>query len=111
MKVVLGTFACFCIENRLGLDLATGLQHALRHYVRRLESARRPVPLPAFSCDRVPAEERGAAEFELAVEPEVEAALLRESRAQEVSIEQLFDHAVFVYLADLDSSGGLRAFA
>lgn len=110
MKVALGTFACFCIENRLGLDLATGLQHALRHYVRRLESATRPLPLPAFACERRPRADEGATELELPVEPEIEVALLREARAQEVSMAQLLDHAVFVYMADLDSAGGLRAF-
>ncbi|HEX8959449.1 MAG TPA: hypothetical protein VF770_06465 [Solirubrobacterales bacterium] len=109
MKVVLGTFACFCIENRLGLDLSTGLQQALRHYARRLESATTPVALPRFSRDQV--SDGQASEFELPVEPEIEAMLMRESRAQEVPIEQLLDHAVFVYMADLDSSGGLRSLA
>lgn len=106
MKVVLGTFACFCIENQLGLDLSTGLQQALRHYSRRLESATKPVALPGFSSDQ--ASDGQAAEFELPVEPEIEAMLMRESRAQEVPIEQLLDHAVFVYMADLDASGGFQ---
>lgn len=107
--MALGTFACFCIENRLGVDLSTGLEQALRHYARRLESAKKPAPPPEFLRDRVLYDK--AAELELPVEPEVEAALVRESRAQRVSMDQLFAHAVFVYLADLDSSGGFRVSA
>jgi hypothetical protein len=107
VKVVLGTFACFCIENQLGLDLSTGVEQALRHYARRLESATKPVALPRFSHDQASddqASDGQAAEFELPVEPEIEAMLMRESRLREVPIERLLAHAVFVYMADLDSA-------
>lgn len=106
MKVALGAFACSCIEDRLGVDLPTGLEQALRHYVRRLGSATTPVPFPGFAREQD--SDGGATELELPVEPEIEAALVKESRAQSVPMEQLLNHAVFVYLADLDSSGGFR---
>ena len=75
---------------------------ALRHYTRRLKSQREPVVIPAF-C-RGPAPDGAEAEFDLAVEPEIEATLEREARRQAVPVEQLLAHAVFVYIADLDAA-------
>jgi hypothetical protein len=106
MKVALGTFACFCIEARFGPDPAPTVEAALRHYTRRLRSAKPPLPPPAFS--RAAAPDGSGAEFELALEPEVQAALEEEARAQAVQVEQLIAHAVFVYLADLDSADEAR---
>ncbi|MGA8746083.1 MAG: hypothetical protein WB507_09485 [Solirubrobacterales bacterium] len=102
MKVALGTFACFCIEARFGPDPTAAVQAALRHYTRRLKSAKAPLPLPTFF--RSPGSDGLGAEFDLAVDPEVEAALEDEARVQKVPVEQLVPHAVFVYLADLDSA-------
>ena len=107
MKVALGTFACFCIEARFGPDPAPTVQAALRHYTRRLKSAKPPLPLPAFSRPNSAPDGSGA-EFDLAVEPEVQAALEEEAQAQAVRVEQLIAHAVFVYLADLDSAEEAR---
>lgn len=104
MKVALGTFACFCIEARFGPDPAAAVQAALRHYARRLKSAKAPLPVPPFFRAAEP--DGSGMEFELAVEPEVEAALEDAARAQEVQVEQLVPHAVFVYLADMDSADG-----
>jgi hypothetical protein len=107
VKLTLGTFACLCIETKLGLDLATGLEQAIRHYARRLESATQPVPFPRFL--RGISREGAGTEVDVPLEPEIEAMLLRTSRAEEVPIKQLAAHAVFVYLADLEASGGFAA--
>jgi hypothetical protein len=102
MKIALGKFACFCIETRFGSDLRGGVQAALRFYTRSLESATTPIAVPAFCMDR--ARESSEVEFDLAVEAEVEAALVREAHRQAVGMRELLTHAVFVYLADLDTS-------
>ncbi len=102
MKVALGTFACLSIEARFGPDPVPTVEAALRHYTRRLKSAKPPLPLPAFA--RRAAADGSGAEFELAVVPEVQAALEEEAKAQAVQVEQLIAHAVLVYLADLDST-------
>jgi hypothetical protein len=104
MKVALGTFACFCIEARFGPDPAAGVQAALRHYTRRLKSSKVPLPPPRFSRFATP--DGSGAEFELDVEPDIQAALEEEARDKSVPVEQLLVHAVFVYLADLDAAGG-----
>ena len=104
MKVALGTFACFCIEARCGPNVAIGIRAALRSYVRGLESASPPVALPEF-CRTLPPDS-SRVEFELAVEPEIETALEREARRQAVQLEQLLNHAVFVYLARAEESSG-----
>jgi len=111
MRVMLGKFACFSIEARFGADLASGVQAALRHYTRRLKSAKEPVAIPAFCRNQ--ALDGSGAEFELAVEPAIQATLEREARRQAVRIDQLLVHAIFVYLADMDSSSriGLEAWA
>lgn len=102
MEVVLGKFACFCLETRFGSDFATGVQVALHHYTRRLKSHREPIVVPAFYLGRGP--DGVEAEFDLAVESEIEATLEREARRQAVPVEQLLAHAVFVYIADLDAA-------
>ncbi len=57
--------------------------------------------MPRFCRGQAP--DGSGAEFELAVEPEIQAALEGEARKQAVQVEQLLVHAVFVYLAGLDS--------
>jgi hypothetical protein len=100
---MLGTFACVCMEARLGPDLSTGVQVAVRHYTRRLRSARKPVPIPRFLRDQP--RKNGRIEFDVAIEPEVQELLEEEARKREVYLDQLLSHAVFVYLADLDAAG------
>src|ERR1700761_7258827 len=48
VKVVLGPFARDSIEDRFGPHLNRGVQAALRHYARRVRSARRPPEVPLF---------------------------------------------------------------
>jgi hypothetical protein len=103
MKVMLGTFACFCIETRFGPDVGSGVQAAVRHYTRRLRSARKPVEIPRFLRDEI--QQGGRIELEVPLEPEVQEMLEQEAREHEVVVDQLLSHAVFVYLADLDIAG------
>lgn len=101
MRIALDTFARSGIEARLGGDVAAGVQAALRHYIRRLGSEWESLEFPRFRREQ-PLSRSGAG-IELAVEPEIEAALEQEAReAQGVSVEQLAAHAVMIYLADLD---------
>ena len=109
MKVALGTFARSGIESRLGGDVAAGVQAALRHYTLRLRSGERPVGFPSFLRDR-PVDASGA-DFDLAVDPEIEHLLEREVRRQRTSVEQLTAHAVFVFLADLEQGDALECVA
>jgi hypothetical protein len=103
MKIMLGTFACFCIEARFGADVGTGVQVAARHYTRRLRSARKPVEIPRFLRDQPLDDARR--EFEVFIEPEVQEMLEREAGKRQVYLDQILSHAVFVYLADLDAAG------
>jgi hypothetical protein len=102
MKVMLGTFACFCMEARFGPDIGSGVQAAVRHYTRRLRSARKPVEIPRFLREQ-PVED-GWREFEVAIEPEVQEILELEAGKRHVYLDQLLSHAVFVDLADLDAA-------
>jgi hypothetical protein len=111
MKIALGRFACFCIETRFGSDLRGGVQAALRFYTRSLESAMPPIAVPAFYFYLDRTSESYEVEFELAVDPEVEAALVKEASRQTVGMQQLLTHAVFVYLADLVRSEEVGATA
>jgi hypothetical protein len=106
MRVALGTFARSGIESRLGGDVAAGVQAALQHYTLRLRSGQRPVGFPDFQRG-CPIDASGA-DFELAVDPEIERLLEREVRRQRASVEQLTAHAVFVFLADLEGDGAVE---
>ena len=102
MKIALGTFARSGIEAKLGTDLAVGVRAALLHYTRRLKSEFAPVGPPRFRLGQA-ARDAGAA-LELSIGPEMEAALEREARRYQVSVDQILTHAIFVYLADLDAA-------
>jgi hypothetical protein len=105
MRVTLGTLAYSGIEARFGPSTAAGVDAALRHYTRRLASRRPPAPVPSFAR-RPPA--TPVMELDLAVGSQIEAALSKESERQGVSIDLILAHAVFVYLADLDTAEGGR---
>lgn len=113
MKVALGTFVCSGIRACLGGDIATGVQVALSRYVERrvcaerfgrdeLESMLKAVPYRP--------EDRRAmtgVAVELALDPELEAALEREARESGgTSIDQVVSYAVLAYLAELDRASG-----
>jgi hypothetical protein len=102
MKVALGTFVCSCLEAQFGPDIARGVvASAMRHYDRRLRSSTRPLPVPAFTrVDSYYGEP--LVEMDLALEPAVCESLQQEARRQAVDLSRLFNHAVFVYLADME---------
>lgn len=102
MRVALGTFARSGIESHFGEEVAAGVQAALLHYTRRLRSSRKPVAFPRFQ--RGVTSEMSGLDLELPIDPSMEAALRHEVLRQGVSIESLAEHAVLVYLADLDAA-------
>lgn len=107
MKIALGRFARSGIETRLGGDVSVGVQLALHHYTRRLRSARRPIDPPHFGSTQSPSDPAGTVEVTL--DPEVETVLEQEARRQQLPLEQILRHAIFVCLADFDfgpESGG-----
>src|SRR4029077_5058323 len=108
MRVVLSTFACSGIEALLGRDIGAGVQAALRHYTRAKGSDRKAPAFSRFLGGHSAG--RSGADFELAVDPKILAALEREAREFDgVSVEQIAAHAVLVYLADLDRGSGREA--
>jgi hypothetical protein len=108
MRVVLSTFARSGIEAFSGCDIAAGVRAALRHYTQgEGPSARRASDIPRFLL--APSEDRSGADFELAVDPEIQAVLEREARESDgISVEQIANQAVLLYLADRDRASGPR---
>jgi hypothetical protein len=104
MRVALDIFARSGIETHLGQDLVAGVRAALRHYTRRLNCEAEALPgFPRFRRELIPDPERRGTEFELSVDPAIEAALTHEARESPgVTVEQMVAHAVMVYLADMD---------
>ncbi len=108
MRVVLGTFTRSAVEAFSGRDIAAGVQTALRHYALRMGSERRASELPPVIGS--PSTDRTGADIELSLDPEIQAVLEREARESDgVSVEQIANHAVLIYLADLDRASGREA--
>jgi hypothetical protein len=98
MKVALGEFACFCVASRFGADLGFGIEAAARYYSRKLSSQaenglrfRLPKRL-----------ESPYVELDVPLDVEVVDRLEREALMRSVDVQQILNHAVFVYLAELD---------
>jgi hypothetical protein len=104
MNIRLGTFARTCLEAQLGPDIAVGLQAALSHYARRLESGRVPARFPRFRREPAPESEPHGTEYEIPLDVAVETALKREELRQPANLEELATHSVFVFLADMAAS-------
>jgi len=104
MRVALGKFACSGIEAQLGPDLSAGVRRALSHYVTRLEAGWLPPEYPSFL--RGLAQGPAAANLELQLDAEIQAALQREGSRHGAPLEQIAAHAVLVYLAYLDGAAG-----
>lgn len=102
MKIALNTFARSALEARLGGDVASGVHVALWHYCTRLGGSSWQHPeFPRFLSHG--ASLGSGEEFELTLDPGIEAILERKARASDgVSLEQLAVHAVFIYLAEAD---------
>lgn len=105
VKILLGQFARDSIEERYGPHLNRGIQSALRHYARRVRSARRPPEVPTFMRDAA-LDPATAIELDVPVPYEVQSALEREARLQSLPVERVVAHAIFVYLSDVDTAAG-----
>lgn len=98
MRVALGEFACFCVASRFGADLGFGIESAARYYSRKLSSQAEAAPRT-----RLPKRlESPFVELDVPIEAEVAARLEEEARTRSVDVQQLLNHAVFVYFAELD---------
>jgi hypothetical protein len=98
MRVALGEFACFCVASRFGPDLGFGIQSAARYYSRKLGS-----PGMGGTRSRLPKRlESPFVELDVPIEAEVADRLEREAMVRSVDMQQLLNHAVFVYFAELD---------
>ena len=101
VTIELGTFARCSIETRLGSNLRLGVLAAIQHYIRRLQSGWQPVLPPSFACGPLPGD--GATTLELQIGPVTLATLERQAEIHRVPLNRVLVHAVFVYLADLES--------
>lgn len=98
MKVALGEFACFCVASRFGADLGFGIESAARYYSRKLSSQ-----AESGLRSRLPKRlERPFVEIDVPIDAEVLDRLEREAMVRSVDVQQLLNHAVFVYFAELD---------
>lgn len=91
------------VDALVGGGLAATTGAALDHYAGRLEAMRTIRQYPRFR--RGPAVRGEVIDLEPPVSPGTIAALEREAREQNVAFEQLVEHALLVYLANLDSRG------
>jgi hypothetical protein len=98
MKVALGEFACFCVASRFGSDLGFGIESAARYYSRKLSAQAETAPRL-----RLPKRlESPFVELDVPLDAEVVARLEQEASTRSVDVQQLLNHAVFVYFAELD---------
>lgn len=98
MRVSLGTFACSCIEARFGGALAATVEAALGDFADRCETGSGSPPVPRFWLER--GSTGKAIDFDISVDRRIRPILEREARRQELPVERLLTHAVFVYLAN-----------
>jgi hypothetical protein len=98
MRVALGEFACFCVASRFGADIGSGIESAARYYSRKLGSE-----AGADARLRLPRRlDSPFVELDVPLEAEVVDRLEREALVRSVDVQQLLNHAVFVYFAELD---------
>lgn len=97
------------MESRFGADqIAKGVGIVLLHYTRRLDSNRAPVAFPSFCRVTDTGSAKAPAKLaEVVVGAKVEARLRREAERQRVALEEILAHAVFVYMADLETNHAL----
>ncbi len=88
-------------EASTGAGVACAVRAAVRHYVRESKEGR-AAPFPRFARNRI--SDGALLDVDLKLDSETKLALEREATWQHVAIEQLLAHAMFVYLADVDSA-------
>jgi hypothetical protein len=97
MKMTIGAFLAVAIDAHGG-ELRPLISMALAHYRKALDAAERPIGVPAF----LDAPDRHRTEVDIPIEPALEELLRAEAARQQVRVESVLSHAVFLYLADLD---------
>lgn len=107
MKVTLGKFARSGIESQVGGDVAAGVQAALTHYASRPDSVRASLPAPRFLRELLSSEQEGL--VELKIGPAMLRCVEWEAQRQSRTVDEIAEHAVLVYLADLDEAATRRA--
>jgi hypothetical protein len=104
MKMVIGTFLAVAIELNGG-DLRALASSALIHYRDALDADEPQIRVPALLAAPV----RRLTEVDLTIEPALERLLRTEAAKQQVAVESLLSHAIFLYLADLDRAADASA--
>jgi hypothetical protein len=104
VKVALDPFVLGSLEARFAAEPARGVEAALHHYERRLRSPVPPAEVPLFMRG-VAVESETATEIQIAVTYDVYMALSREAERQEVDVDRIVAHAVFVFLHDIKADG------
>lgn len=102
--MAIGTFLAYAIQTAGG-DPKALVSSALVHYQDALEGEQPPLGVPALLAAPV----RHLAEIDLPIEPSLEKLLRLEAARQKVTVESLLNHAVFLYLADLDRAADAGA--
>lgn len=98
MQISLGTFACICLEDRFGGDLAGAVEAALRDYAGRVETGAELLPVPRFCLEGI--ESKKEIEVEISIASRPRRILETEARSQDVTFEQLATHAIFLHVAN-----------
>jgi hypothetical protein len=98
MRVSLGTFAFSCIEARFGGDVDAAIEAALDRYADRIEARSRDLPMPLFWFGHEAGEDR--IQLEVQVDSRQRRLFEGEARRQDLTIEQLLTHAVFLHIGD-----------
>jgi hypothetical protein len=101
VRIALGTFACSGIKAHVGGDIEAAVDAALLHYTQGLKSGRAPIELPRF-CRREVDPQDAEVALDLTVDRECEELLEREAARQASTVSRLANHAVLIYLAELD---------
>lgn len=103
VSVKLGAFAVDALAGRVGASSAPAPADVLRAIQFYLGQSRRRGPgwaYPAFMRRQDPSV---AVEFELDIDDAVWASLAREAARQNITVEQLLEHASMYYAAQMDS--------
>lgn len=103
MKVKLGSFASKTLAAEAmngGEPSAVGVERAIQCYLGDKGSAGSGWPFPAFLRGREPVE---PVEFQLEIEEHLWGSLESEASNQGVSVQQMLDHAVLYFAAEVNA--------
>jgi hypothetical protein len=100
MKLRLDQFSCEALTHaahRTGSDSDAVLDAAVSHYLNERDRGRAAWPVPRFLRA-----ERRESSFDINLPGGVREALEAEAERQQVTVERLAEHALLLYVADLD---------